>query len=68
MSGGSYYSQSALTLYFGVGKADRIDRIEVRWPTGDKQSWPAVGVNRTLLITEGREQFVEKPFVKGERQ
>jgi hypothetical protein len=62
IGGGSYYSQSSLTLYFGVGKAEKIDLIEVRWPAGGKQSWSAIAPNRTLFITEGKEQFVERPF------
>ena len=63
VGGGSYYSQSAFALYFGVGKADKVDRIEVRWPTGEMQSWTNVQVNRTVLITEGREAFEQKPFL-----
>jgi len=35
----SYYSQNSFVLYFGIGKAEQVDRIEVRWPTGEKQSW-----------------------------
>jgi len=64
VSGGSYYSQSALTLYFGVGKAERIDRLEVRWPDGGKQVWPALGVNRMLHITEGSDTVREQAFSK----
>ena len=63
VSGGSYYSQSAFTLYFGIGKAEKVDRIEVRWPTGEKQSWTNLPVNRTVLITEGREALEQKPFL-----
>lgn len=62
VSGGSYYSQSSFTLHFGIGKAEKIDRVEVRWPNGEKQSWRNLGVNRTLRITEGKEQVVETPF------
>jgi hypothetical protein len=61
-SGGSYYSQNSLTLYFGVGTAEKIDRIEVRWPAGGKQLWSAVSPNRTIHITEGSEQFTERAF------
>src|SRR5450432_2894949 len=39
MSGGSFYSQNSMTLYFGLGSADKIDRITVRWPAGTTQSW-----------------------------
>jgi hypothetical protein len=61
-SGGSYYSQNSLTLYFGIGKAEKIDRIEVRWPAGGKQSWSSIVPNRTVHITEGSEQFTERAF------
>ena len=64
MSGGSYYSQSAFTLYFGVGKADKLNRIEVRWPTGERQSWDKVPVNNTVTFTEGREDFKASPFTR----
>ena len=51
VSGGSYYSQSSLVLHFGVGGARKADRLTVRWPGGETQSWTNVGVNRTLRIT-----------------
>jgi hypothetical protein len=62
VGGGSYYSQSDFTLYFGIGKAKKIDRLEIRWPNGEKQSWTAIAPNRTLRITEGRTEFEEQAF------
>ncbi len=35
-SGGSYLSQNDLRLHFGLGKADHVDRVEIRWPIGLK--------------------------------
>lgn len=32
-----YLAQSALPLYFGIGDASKLDRIEVDWPSGQKQ-------------------------------
>jgi enediyne biosynthesis protein E4 len=57
VSGGSYFSQNSLTLHFGLGKSEKVDRIEVRWPKGEKQSWSNVPVNQTILLTEGSEKF-----------
>ena len=33
-----YLSQSALPLYFGLGDAEKIDRVEVDWPSGASRS------------------------------
>jgi hypothetical protein len=32
--GGSYMSASDLRVHFGLGQADKVDRLEVRWPSG----------------------------------
>ncbi len=48
-----YLSQSALPLYFGLGDAEKIDRIEVDWPSGRKQvETQQLEINRTLQIVE----------------
>jgi hypothetical protein len=59
MSGGSYYSQNAMTLYFGLGSGKKIDSIEVHWPSGEAQTWRDVIANRTLILTEGKESIQE---------
>jgi hypothetical protein len=64
VGGGSYYSQNAPALYFGVGKAEKIDRVEVRWPSGARQSWSGLAPNRTVSITEGSDRIAERPFIR----
>jgi hypothetical protein len=50
-----YLSQSSLPLYFGLGEATRVDRIEVDWPSGIKQVVPGpIRANDLLPITEKR--------------
>jgi hypothetical protein len=50
-----YLSQSVLPLYFGLGEATKIDRVEVAWPSGRKQVVTrGLAVNRALRITEPR--------------
>jgi hypothetical protein len=53
-SGSSVMSQSDLRLHFGVGKAQTIDAIEVKWPTTQKiERFTAVKANQILTIREG---------------
>ncbi len=48
-----YLSQSVYPLYFGLGEATVIDRIEVGWPSGIKQVLDGpLASNRTIQIRE----------------
>ncbi|HXM40643.1 MAG TPA: CRTAC1 family protein [Bryobacteraceae bacterium] len=48
-----YLSQSSLPLYFGLGDAKKVDRVEVDWPSGRKQAVTRdLRVNEVLQITE----------------
>jgi hypothetical protein len=53
MSGGSYYSHNDMTLYFGLGQASSVNRLQVRWPSGAVQVWNDIPANQKLYITEG---------------
>jgi hypothetical protein len=53
-SGSSVMSQSDLRLHFGVGKAQSIDVVEVKWPTTGKiERFTEVKANHILTIREG---------------
>ncbi len=53
-SGTSVMSQNDLRLHFGVGSAETIDAIEVKWPTTQKvEKFAGVKVNQILTIREG---------------
>lgn len=53
-SGTSVMSQSDLRLHFGLGKAEVVDAIEVKWPTTQKiERFTEVKANQILTIREG---------------
>ncbi len=51
-SGGSYLSQNDLRLHFGLGPSQKIDRIEVEWPSGTRQTLRDVPADRVVPIEE----------------
>ncbi len=57
MSGGSFYSQNSLVVHFGLGKADLVDQIQIRWPSGTLQSWRNIAVNQKVIATEGLQEL-----------
>jgi len=54
VSGGSYASQSDLTLHFGLGAATTIDKVEIKWPNGFKETIQVPGVDRQLTVIENK--------------
>jgi hypothetical protein len=63
-SGGSFFSQNSFTLYFGLGKSEKVDRIEVRWPAGETQAWPGAPANRTIQLIERSEKVAVHAWPK----
>src|SRR5262249_23017442 len=51
--GNGYAGQSTRRIHFGLGSAAKIDRLEIRWPSGLKET-VAVPINRVTYIEEGR--------------
>jgi hypothetical protein len=63
VSGGSYLSQNSFTLHFGLAKAEKLDKVEVRWPRGQVETWLNLPVNRTLELTEGSSKAGSRRWV-----
>jgi enediyne biosynthesis protein E4 len=50
-----YLSQSSLPLYFGLGNAERVERVEVIWPSGSRQELVRdIPTNSLVTIREVR--------------
>jgi enediyne biosynthesis protein E4 len=53
-SGSSYLSQSELTLTFGVGARDAVDRVVIAWPSGATQEFKNVPTGKEYGCVEGQ--------------
>ena len=51
--GGSYLSASDPRVHFGLGGAERVDALEVRWPSGRVETRPNPPVNSVIEWVEG---------------
>lgn len=52
-SGGSYFSQNDLRMHFGLDQATKVDKIEIRWLSGQVDEVKDLEVNRLYTIQEG---------------
>ncbi len=55
-SGGSYLSHSDMRVHFGLGSADRVDKVRVQWPSGKIETLTNVNARQYLMIREGNAQ------------
>ncbi len=52
-SGSSYNSSSDLRLHFGLGPDTVLTGLEVRWPNGNRETFPPPAPNQIVILTEG---------------
>ena len=64
LSQSSYVSQNDLRLHFGLGRATRIDRMTVRWPSGRVEEFPGVPADAFLSLVEGSGAATRLPAPK----
>jgi len=53
LSQSSFLSQNDLRLHFGLGAAEAVEKIEVRWPSGASETFPGVAADNVYLLVEG---------------
>jgi thiol-disulfide isomerase/thioredoxin len=51
-AGDGYLNQSSKTLFFGIGDASEITKVEITWPDGTTQI-AASAINQQILVTQG---------------
>ncbi len=53
IGGGSYQSSGDPRLHFGLGEADRVERVEVRWPSGGVDRHEGLPAGTGYRLREG---------------
>ncbi len=63
VSSGSSFGANPLEQHIGLGKADRVARLEIYWPTsGTTQVFHDIAVNQGLVITEFADDFQKRSW------
>jgi hypothetical protein len=52
-SGGSYISQNDLRIHFGLGQAEKVDLLEIHWPSGQLDTMKDIKPNQLIYVKEG---------------
>lgn len=51
VTGDSYRAQHASTVHFGLGKADQVERVEIRWPDGPTAVLEKPAINQYHVVS-----------------
>ncbi len=64
--GGSYQAAHDPRLHFGLGDQDRVERVEVAWPSGRVDRFDTISANRVLVVHEGESPISSSQISPGE--
>jgi len=49
----SFLCSNDVRAHFGLGQAERVDQIEVRWPDGTAETFPGCKADRQVVLSRG---------------
>jgi hypothetical protein len=58
--GDGFYGTNQHLIHVGLGKATHVDRLEVRWPSGETETLENIDSNQRILWVEGQGGSVSK--------
>ncbi|QEF97250.1 ASPIC and UnbV [Stieleria maiorica] len=56
-AGDGYMCSNQRTVSFGVGQAESVEEVSVRWPSGQTQAFGSLDSSNEYLLVEGSEAF-----------
>ncbi len=63
-AGDGFQASNERKVIFGLGRAERIDELQVRWPAGGQQTFRDLPYNAEVLLIEGRPTAITLPRAK----
>jgi hypothetical protein len=63
-SGSSYLAQNDLRAHFGLGRAGRAGRLEVRWPDGSTEVVDSLEANQLVTVRQGQGVVSRTPLAR----
>ena len=54
LSGGSFVSSNDPRVHFGLGDSDKVDSVEIHWPSGLKEKVNLPGVDKIFTVEESK--------------
>ena len=63
-SGSSYLTQNDLRAHFGLGAANRSERLEIRWPSGATEVVQDLPANHVFTVREGEGVIGRVPLAR----
>jgi hypothetical protein len=54
LSGGSYLSSNDMRVHFGLGDADKVDAVEIHWPSGQVEKLNLTAADCIFTVEEGK--------------
>lgn len=61
-SGSSYLSASELVLTFGLGSRNKVDTMEIEWPSGQVDKLSNISTGQTVTIQEGKGVMASRAY------
>jgi hypothetical protein len=54
LSGGSYLSSNDMRVHFGLGDSEKVDQVEIHWPSGEVEKLRLPFADRIYTVSEGK--------------
>jgi len=63
-SGSSYLAQNDPRAHFGLGGAERAERLEIRWPDGSNEAVENLPANHLVVVHQGKGIVSRTPLAR----